>query len=127
VGAQGTGSRRWLRNIPAGITVLERLSTIAPTTTRLLPNYPNPLNPEMWAPFGLSEDADVAVTIYDALGWVVRRINLGQQAAGVYGAQTRAAYWDGRNARGEPMASGAYFAELTAGKHRETRRVVLLK
>ena len=33
--------------------------------TRLLPNYPNPFNPETWIPYQLAEAADVSVTLYD--------------------------------------------------------------
>ena len=36
-----------------------------PEQTTLLPNYPNPFNPETWIPYQLAEPADVALTIYD--------------------------------------------------------------
>jgi len=98
-----------------------------PAQTSLQPNYPNPFNPETWIPFELSEDAKVTVTVYDVLGRVVRRLDLGQQASGVYRTPNRAAHWDGRNDRGEEVASGAYFVELTAGEFREMRRLVLMK
>jgi hypothetical protein len=103
------------------------LVSTVPERSGLLPNFPNPFNPETWIPFDLSEDAEVTVTIYDALGLVVRRLELGIQDAGVYRATNRAAYWNGRNEQGEPAASGAYFVELSAGDVRETRRIVLLK
>ncbi|MBT5715124.1 T9SS type A sorting domain-containing protein [Candidatus Poribacteria bacterium] len=103
------------------------LLSAVPERSALLPNFPNPFNPETWIPFELSEDAEVTVTIYDALGLVVRRLELGIQDAGVYRATNRAAYWNGRNEQGEPAASGAYFVELSAGDVRETRRIVLLK
>jgi hypothetical protein len=98
-----------------------------PERSTLLPNYPNPFNPETWIPSELSEDAEVIVTVYDALGQVVRRLELGQQPAGVYRTTSRAAYWDGRNNRGEDVASGAYFVELRADEFREMRRLVLMK
>ena len=103
------------------------VTAFRPAVTALLPNYPNPFNPETWIPFQLSEDAEVTVTVYDALGQVVRRLDLGQQPPGVYRTTSRAAYWDGRNDRGEEAASGVYFVELTAGDTRQTRRIVLLK
>ncbi|MBI1926047.1 nuclear transport factor 2 family protein [Candidatus Poribacteria bacterium] len=40
---------------------------------------------------------------------------------------TRAAYWDGRNDAGEPVASGVYFYQFRAGDFSETRRMVILK
>ena len=46
---------------------------------------------------------------------------------GVYQSRGRAAYWDGRNALGEPVASGVYFYTLTAGEFIATRRMLILK
>lgn len=96
----------------------------APT---LLPNYPNPFNPETWIPFVLFEAADVAVTIYGMRGDVVRRIALGRRDRGTYRARGRAAYWDGRSDTGEPVTSGVYIYELHAAGHRAARRMVLRK
>ena len=90
-------------------------------------NYPNPFNPETWIPFELNEGADVTLTVYDGLGRVVRRLQLGHRRPGVYLSRNRAAHWDGRNDHGEEMASGTYFVELTADEFREMRRIVLLK
>ena len=41
--------------------------------------------------------------------------------------RSRAAYWDGRNALGERVASGLYFYTLTAGEFTATRRMLILK
>ncbi|GIX07012.1 MAG: hypothetical protein KatS3mg115_1415 [Candidatus Poribacteria bacterium] len=98
-----------------------------PEATRLLPNYPNPFNPETWIPFELEADADVQVLIYNAQGQLVRRLELGRLEAGYYTRPGRAAHWDGRNQLGEPVASGVYFYELRAGSQRVVRRMVLLK
>ena len=112
----------------AGVAVLERLLSGMPAgATRLLPNYPNPFNPETWVPFELNESAEVTFPIYDALGHVVRRMELGYRAPGVYHATNRAAHWDGRNDHGEEVASGTYFVGLRAGDVRETRRIVVMK
>jgi WD40 repeat protein len=95
--------------------------------TQLLPNYPNPFNPETWIPFDLAESGRVQVSVYDDLGSVVRRLDLGQLPAGAYRSRERAAYWDGRNDAGESVASGAYFIELNVGSRRQTRRAMLAK
>ena len=93
-----------------GILVLEQLLAILkPKETALLANYPNPFNPETWIPYQLATPVDVTVTIYDINGSRVRTLILGHQPAGVYHSQERAASWDGRNAQGEPVASGVYF------------------
>ena len=90
-------------------------------------NYPNPFNPETWIPYQLSEAAAVALTIYDMNGQLVRHLAVGHQAAGMYRSRSRAAYWDGRNQLGEPVASGLYFYTLTAGDFTATRRMLILK
>ncbi len=104
--ASGNTSRTYQR----GIAVIEQLLTLfTPEKTALLANYPNPFNPETWIPYQLSKPTDVTLTIYDITGNVIRALDLGHQRAGVYQTRSRAAYWDGRNAVGEPVASGLYF------------------
>ena len=98
-----------------------------PTQNLLLQNYPNPFNPETWIPYQLSEDTPVSVSIYDTTGRLVRTLSLGLQPAGFYSSRERAAYWDGRNALGERVASGIYFYQLTTPSFQQTRRLVILK
>ncbi|RKU25119.1 hypothetical protein C6499_15365 [Candidatus Poribacteria bacterium] len=98
-----------------------------PTETTLLPNYPNPFNPETWIPYQLSSPGDVTVRIYAVNGRLVRRLPLGHRAAGVYYGRSRAAYWDGKNELGEPVASGVYFYTLTAGDFTATRKMLIRK
>ena len=98
-----------------------------PTETALLPNYPNPFNPETWIPYQLAEDADVTLTIYDTKGKTVRRLDLGHQMAGYYADRGKSAYWDGRNNNGESVASGLYFYQLKTPSFRQIRRMVILK
>ena len=98
-----------------------------PETTALLPNYPNPFNPETWIPYHLAQAANVTLTIYDIRGEVVRALTLGHQPSGVYESRERAAYWDGRNESGEPVASGVYFYTLTAGDFTATRKLLIAK
>ena len=98
-----------------------------PKRTVLLPNYPNPFNPDTWIPFALAEEADVTIRIYDSLGRLVRTIKLGHLRPGYYTTRDRAAYWDGRNELGERVASGVYFYELRAGSFAKVRRMVILK
>jgi len=98
-----------------------------PAQNLLLQNYPNPFNPETWIPYQLAEDSSVSVSIYDTTGQLIRTLPLGFQAAGFYNSQERAAYWDGRNALGERVASGIYFYQLTTPFFQQTRRLVIVK
>ena len=85
------------------------LALLPPEETALLANYPNPFNPETWIPYHLAAPVQVTIHIYTANGMLVRTLSLGHQPAGIYESRSRAAYWDGRNALGEPVASGVYF------------------
>jgi len=128
----------WLELLRAGndgsevfaqaITNMTQLhASMAPAQPALLPNYPNPCNPETWIPYQLAAPADVKVSIYGADGRLVRTLALGHQAAGTYRSRSRAAYWDGRNAVGEPVASGVYFYTLEADAFRATRKLLIRK
>ena len=95
--------------------------------TMLLQNYPNPFNPETWIPYALAEDAFVTVRIYNIKGELIRTLEVGKQQSGIYVSPERAVYWDGTDEAGEPVASGVYFYQLSAGGFRQTRRMLLLK
>ena len=95
--------------------------------TSLMQNFPNPFNPETWIPYYLAEDASVTVRIYNVKGELIRSINVGKQAAGVYTSRQRAAYWDGKDNTGQSAASGIYFYQLLADDFSETRRMVIMK
>ena len=142
-----TDVQRWLREaehitltdptFQRGIYMLQQLlAALTPNKTALLPNYPNPFNPETWIPYQLAAPADVTLTIYAADGKVVRTLGIGHQSVGTYQDQSRAAYWDGRNELGEPVASGVYFYTLstestrdsvTAGDFIATRKMLIMK
>ena len=112
-----------------GIANLQNLlaSPIIPQETALHANYPNPFNPETWIPYQLAAPSEVTLTIHDMSGTVVRRLEVGHQPAGLYQSRSRAAYWDGRNGRGESVASGLYFYTLTAGDFTATRKMLIKK
>ena len=112
-----------------GVIVLKHLmEALTPKKTGLLPNYPNPFNPETWIPYHLAEAADVTLTIYATDGRLIRTLSFGHQPAGIYQSKSRAAYWDGRNALGEPVASGIYFYTLrVSGKFTVTRKMLIRK
>ena len=130
--------RQWLTDAKAleitdpiterGVIVLQQLlASLTPRETQLLPNYPNPFNPETWIPYRLAKDAFVTLTIYDGAGQIVRTIDVGLQPASAYESQSQAIYWDGRNQIGEQVASGVYFYHLSADDYSATRKMLILK
>jgi len=95
--------------------------------TTLLAAYPSPANPETWIPFELDSPSDVDIVVFNALGNVVRRLELGWRKAGSHISRDGAAYWDGANDAGEPVSSGAYWVQLRTATGDDTRRVLLVK
>ncbi|MAF09705.1 hypothetical protein CMK11_04570 [Candidatus Poribacteria bacterium] len=136
--SQVTLVERWLREgrqlddgsdvFREGLPALEALlAALKPATTALLPNYPNPFNPETWIPFDLAAAGEVTIRVYDIGGRVLRRLDLGYVEPGKYRQRDAAAYWDGRNEFGEAVASGVYLYEIRAGDQRDMRRMVVRK
>ena len=111
-----------------GFLVLEQLLiSLTPRETELLPNYPNPFNPETWIPYRLAEDAFVTLIIYDLSGRLVRTLEVGHRIASVYENRSKAIYWDGRNEVGEQVASGVYFYNLSTRNYSATRKMLVVK
>ena len=109
------------------IYLQQLIATARPEKTQLLANYPNPFNPETWIPYELAADTTVKITIYNTQGVVIRTLELGHQSAGYYTGRDRAAYWDGRNAVGEQVASGIYFYQFETDAMSSMRKMVILK
>ncbi|MEO8446726.1 MAG: PQQ-dependent sugar dehydrogenase [bacterium] len=95
----------------------------SPDNFTLSQNYPNPFNPQTNINYSIPELAKVNLTIFDALGKeIVNLVNTTQQT-GNYSIS-----WNGRDAMGNNIPSGAYFYKLSAGENfSETKRMVMLK
>ena len=83
-------------------------------------NFPNPFNPETWIPYQLASDTNVSLYIYDAQGKQIYTKALGYRKMG-----SHTAYWNGRNAVGETVASGVYFYAIRAGGFHATRKMLI--
>ncbi len=89
---------------------------------RLVQNYPNPFNPATTISFNLSKESHVLLRVYDVSGKRVATL-----LDKVVQAGTTEIPWNGKDDRGESMASGLYFYRLTADDFDETRKMVLLR
>ena len=80
-------------------------------------------------PFSLSKSEHVTIRIYTSTGQLVRTLDLGQRASGAYLSKDKAAYWDGRNEKDEPVASGVFFyvMAMEAGESTEPRKMVVAR
>ena len=93
----------------------------------LLQNYPNPFNPETWLPFRLTSSGQAVIRLYNLHGKLVNTLELGKLPTGDYSEKHRAAYWDGRNFKGERVPNGTYFYVLEFHGQADTRKMILLK
>jgi len=89
---------------------------------KLLQNSPNPFNPSTTIKFYTPNTSDVTIKIYDMLGREVTTLISQQTTAGYH-----IVYWNGKDSRGENVASGIYLYRLTAGNFSETKKMNLLK
>ena len=106
-----------------GILFLENiLASLTPKQTALLPNYPNPFNPDTWIPYQLASPAEVNISIYTSDGKLVKALTLGHKTVGIHQV-----HWDGKNVAGEKVASGIYFYTLQAGNYTATRKMLIAK
>jgi flagellar hook assembly protein FlgD len=85
-------------------------------------NVPNPFNPSTSISFELPERVMVELSIYDVEGRLVKRL-----ASGIESPGTKTYRWDGRDNKGNPVASGVYVYKLQAGKQVLSRKMTLLR
>jgi hypothetical protein len=92
-----------------------------PRAVVLAAPFPNPFRTRATLRFTLPSEGRVTLGCYDVAGRVVRTL-----VDGVLPAGSHAADWDGRDALGNALPAGLYFARLTADGHELTRRVMRL-
>lgn len=84
---------------------------------------PNPFNPTVRIDYTLPRDGLVALTIHDATGRVVRRIDEGLVRAGI----EQVVSWDGTADDGNRVASGVYLVRIVAPYEIATVKIILVK
>ncbi|MCH8874966.1 T9SS type A sorting domain-containing protein [candidate division KSB1 bacterium] len=85
-------------------------------------NYPNPFNPSTTIEYSLSIDAHAVVRVYNLQGQEIVTLINEKKDRGTYSIT-----WDGRNANGQPVASGFYYFHLKAADFSATRKMILLR
>ncbi|MCK5620044.1 MAG: T9SS type A sorting domain-containing protein, partial [Candidatus Krumholzibacteria bacterium] len=88
----------------------------------LFQNTPNPFNPITHIRFTVDRDGPVAVRVFDVTGRLVRTLVDRPLPAG-----SHAEGWDGRDTRGNVVASGVYYIRLESDRRTLTRKAVLLR
>ena len=105
----------------AGLVLPASIALAKPSAVDLF-NYPNPFNGETVIALALPRSGEIEIKVYNVLGQSVRRLYAGYRAAG----QLRIA-WDGRDAAGQPAASGLYLVSLRLGAERHVARMTLVR
>ncbi len=93
-----------------------------PAGFRLHQNYPNPFNPVTSIRYSISENSDVHLIVYDLTGREVQDLVNQSLDIGVYEIQ-----WDGMDSQGRQVATGVYFARLTAAHQSDVIKMVYLR
>jgi hypothetical protein len=91
-----------------------------PGSFRLLPNVPNPFNPETVIRYELPRTSDIQLTIFNILGQPIRTLLHTTQAAGAYNIR-----WNGRDDRGRLVAGGLYFYRLKTPYYQAVNKMLL--
>ncbi|UCH83848.1 MAG: hypothetical protein JSW50_15640, partial [Candidatus Latescibacterota bacterium] len=107
----------------APLTATATEASTIPTAFALNQNVPNPFNPTTAIHYDVPAGGGrVTIRIYDVGGRLVRTLVDGVQNAG-----QKRTYWNGRDGRGQSVASGVYFYRMAAPGFEKTRKMVLLR
>jgi len=98
------------------------LTSSLPLQNALFGNYPNPFNPTTTIKYSLKENSKTSLVIYNSLGQKIKTLVDAPQASGLH-----TLIWNGKNDRGQQVASGMYFIKLSAGKFLQTKRMMMLE
>ncbi len=120
-GAWGT-LHSWGLNLLVSENALSTAPDGQPLVTRLVGNIPNPFNPQTTVIFELERTESVVLEIFDLRGHHVRELVRQEMTAGRH--ETR---WDGRDTRGQSVASGVYFYRFQAGPTQQLRKMTLVR
>jgi hypothetical protein len=104
----------WLNN---ETTDIKKFETVMPTTYALHQNFPNPFNPVTKIQFGLPNDGNVRLSIYNTIGQEIKVLINQQLSAGKYSVDFDAS----------GLTNGIYFYRLQAGSFSQTKKLILLK
>ncbi len=104
------------------VVVSSKSKTLLPETFSLSQNYPNPFNPQTVIKYTLPEDCHVELILYNILGQKVKTLVNEYQSAGY-----RMIHWNGKDDKGNEIASGVLFYKIKTPKYSETKKMILLR
>lgn len=102
--------------------VEQQSSTELPLEFALLPNHPNPFNPETRITYHLPQNSKVKLEIYNSLGQLIRILDSGEKTAGVH-----TVLWNTHDELNQRVSSGVYICRIVAGQAVKFIKMVLLQ
>lgn len=87
----------------------------------LFQNYPNPFNSTTIIRYGLREDSDIKLQIYNVNGREVMSLVEGFRSAGLYTVR-----WNGMDNNNKRVSAGMYFAKMQSGENSSVVKMVFL-
>ena len=93
-----------------------------PTASSLHQSFPNPFNSNAVIRYSLPTSEEVRLVVYNLAGQSVTTLVHGRREAGPHTVR-----WDGRDDRGERLATGVYFYRLETNQRAHTRKLLLLR
>ncbi len=106
--------------MPSPVTGIDDIPQ--PTPRAKITAHPNPFNPSTQITIDLKVRSVVTAQIFDVTGRRVRNLWEGPLGAGVSAIE-----WDGRDGRGQRVASGVYLLRVNTGGNVRTLKLTLLK
>jgi hypothetical protein len=112
--AKGLSSAMDLSDVESALAI--------PNEFSLKDNFPNPFNPETTIEFGLPNEENVTILIFNQIGQQIRTLYDNRLSAG-YHTLT----WNGLTDAGEAAPSGVYFLRFSAGEFSSTQKMMMMK
>ncbi len=108
-----------LAPLPSGVAENER--PVMPKL-ELWRNYPNPFNSTTTIKFAVADAGFVRLDVYNLAGRLIKSLVSGYRRPGIHSV-----VWDGTDASGRGVSSGAYLVRLLGEGETHTRRVIFSK
>ncbi|MDP3685004.1 MAG: T9SS type A sorting domain-containing protein, partial [Ignavibacteria bacterium] len=124
----GLGTIKWFNLIykPSFAVAVKDEQNTLPKEFSLLPNFPNPFNPQTSIVYEISVNSMVSIKVYNILGKEITTLVEKEQTPGGYQIS-----WEAKDSEGKLLPSGVYLIRLSAtGKsftYTKTIKAILIK
>ncbi len=83
--------------------------------------FPNPASRQTTITYHIGVESEVAITVYDVQGRLIRMLYRGRQTVGMHSV-----LWNGRDMRGLAVPSGVYLCRLSTGEETKVQKLILV-